>query len=109
MTFPEPQWHELRDGVAPYIGERAASLFAYAVADAAGHDAAVTVLRDQLVGEDLQHPQVTEVEQLLIDWGRVIGADAVVADDMTTRLERAFSPRLRETLEAFGRKTADRS
>jgi hypothetical protein len=53
-------------------------------------------------GENVSNPQVTETEQLLMDWGRLIAtAPNEIPDDMFTRLEAAFNPRLRLILVAF--------
>lgn len=98
------EWQRLREQLVPYIGERAVSLFDYAVADASGDQQTSAELRRALVasGEDPDAPQVTEAEQLLIDWGRLIaGPGGEVPAGLTARLEAAFSPQLRELLTAF--------
>ena len=67
----EAESPDLRDQLVPFIGERAVALLSYALADAAGAESAAG-FRDSLVaaGEDPDNPQVTEAEQLLIDWAR---------------------------------------
>jgi hypothetical protein len=102
------QWHSLRDELVPFIGERAVSLFAYSIADA--NDCLVTTayLRKILVesGENVDNPQVTESEQLLMDWGRLIAQSPnAIPDEMYERLEKAFNPRLRLILVAFAGQT----
>ena len=100
-------WNTLRDELVPYIGERAASLFAYAIADA-GDSALTDVFRKVLVdsGENVDDPQVTEAEQLLMDWGRLIAkAPAAIPDEMYDRLEASFNPKLRLILVAFAAQT----
>lgn len=98
------QWFTLRDAVVPYVGERAVSLFCYAISKEYGGEIPTAFFRRVLVeaGDDVDNPQVTETEQLLIDWGRLIARDPhAVPDEMYTRLEEAFNPRLRTLLVAF--------
>ncbi len=94
----------LREQLVPYIGERAIALFSYAIADASSDEQAAAELRRALVesGEDPDAPQVTEAEQLLIEWGRLLAdPEREVPVAMTSRLESAFNPALRGLLAAF--------
>lgn len=94
----------ITDELVPYIGERAVSLFAYAIARGTGAQTPTAAYRKALIdgGETPEDPQVTETERLLLDWGAAIGADpSSVTDEMAGRLERAFSPKLRLLLVAF--------
>ena len=94
----------LRDALVPYIGERATSLFSYAIADESGSLVNAVRLRRALVenGEDPEHPQVTEAEQLLIDWGRLIARSPFdIPDEVYARVEKAFTPQLRGILVAY--------
>ena len=98
------QWFTLRDAVVPYLGERAVSLFCYAISDEYGSPICSAFFRKELVdaGDDPMNPQVTETEQLLIDWGRLIARDPhSVPDAMYAQLEATFNPRLRTLLVAF--------
>ena len=98
------QWYALRDELAPFIGERAVSLFGYAISDETGSLVCSVHFRRILVdsGEDPDAPQVTEAEQLLIDWGRAIARDpGKITAAMRSRLEAAFHPELRVLLVAF--------
>ena len=97
-------WFELRDAVAPYIGDRAVCLFSYAISEA--NDCLVwsAYFRRSLSesGENPDNPSVTETEQLLIEWGRLIATHPASIDgDFYARLEHAFSPTLRIALLAF--------
>lgn len=97
-------WFVLRDAAVPYLGERAVSLFCYAISEEYGGPVPSAFFRKQLIdaGEDLEHPQVTETEQLLIDWGRLIARDPHgIPDEMYARLESTFNPKLRTLLVAF--------
>jgi alkylhydroperoxidase family enzyme len=98
------EWYTLRDELVPFIGERAVSLFSYAISDENDCLVCSVFFRRILIdnGEDPDNPQVTEAEQLLIDWGRLIARDpAGIPDEFYARLERAFSPQLRVLLVAF--------
>jgi len=98
------QFTVLRDELAPYIGERALALFSLAISEAAGSDAGTTHFRGILVagGTDVDNPQVTEAEQLLIDWGRLIAtAPGQIPDAVYARLQLAFNPKLRIMLVAY--------
>jgi hypothetical protein len=98
------EWYTLRDALVPYIGERAVALFSYAISDANDCLVCSVFFRRILIdaGDDPDHPQVTETEQLLIDWGVLIATDpAGIPDAFTARLEAAFSPQLRVQLVAF--------
>jgi hypothetical protein len=98
MEIPQG-WLTLRDQLAPFIGERAFSFFALALCDAGGNQSWSEYFRAGLIGSgnDPDNPQVTETEQLLIDWGRrAPGND--VPDDLNRRFESTFHAQLRELL-----------
>jgi hypothetical protein len=101
---PFVQWYSLSEELVPFIGERAYSLFAHAVFDECRDTSAAVYFRDQLTaaGTDVDDPQVTETERLLIDWGRQVARDPnAVADEWRTRFDAAFSPSLRSALIRF--------
>jgi hypothetical protein len=98
------QWYTLRDALAPFIGERAVSLFSYAISDENDCLVCSVFFRKILIdaGEDPDNPQVTEAEQLLIDWGRYIARDpAGIPAEFYASLEQTFNPQLRVLLLAF--------
>lgn len=98
------EWYTLRDELVPFIGERAVSLFSYAISDENDCLVCSVFFRRILIdnGEDPDNPQVTEAEQLLIDWGRWIVRDpGGIPDEFYARLEEAFNPQLRVLLLAF--------
>jgi hypothetical protein len=102
------EWHSLRDDITPWIGERATTLFAHAVCDAYDCLPLALHFRKLLVdaGDDPDLPQVTEAEQLLIDWGRAI-ADRPhgLSAEFYESLEASFVPERRRTLLAFAAQT----
>jgi hypothetical protein len=98
------EWYTLRDELVPYIGERAVSLFSYAISEENDCLVCSVFFRRILIdsGENVDDPQVTETEQLLMDWGRLIARDPhAIPDEMFARLEAAFTPTLRVILVAF--------
>ncbi|CAN5205973.1 hypothetical protein BH09ACT3_BH09ACT3_10470 [soil metagenome] len=96
--------YALREEIAPWIGERAVTLFSYAISQANECENSSLFFRRILVdaGDDPDHPEVTETEQLLIDWGRLIARDPHnIPQEFYDRLESAFGPERRLTLLAF--------
>lgn len=97
-------WYTLRDGLEPFIGERAVSLFSYAISDANDCLVCSVFFRRILIesGDDPDNPTVTETEQLLLEWGRLIATKpGEIPAEFIARLEAAFSPQLRLQLVAF--------
>ena len=98
------QWYTLRDELVPFIGERAVSLFSYAISDENDCLVCSVFFRRILIdnGEDPDDPQVTDAEQLLIDWGRLIASSpGAIPREFYARLESTFNPQLRVLLLAF--------
>ena len=98
------EWYTLKDELEPFIGERAVSLFSYAISDANDCLVCSVFFRKILIdnGEDPDNPQVTETEQLLIDWGRLIASNpGAIPSEFYAKLEAAFTPQLRVLLLAF--------
>ena len=101
---PFPEWEELRGRIAPFIGERALSLFAFAIFDEADGFEGAAYFREALTesGTDVDAPDVTETEGLLIRWGRLVAQDAAnIPADVDARFEQAFNPALRTLLTDF--------
>lgn len=97
-------WFTLRDELSPFLGERAVTLFCFAISDAypAPYPAGFFRRELELSGDDPLDPQVTEAERLLIDWGRALGAGAAsVSPALAARVEQTFQPKLRLLLTAF--------
>jgi hypothetical protein len=104
LPSPYPQWATLREKLVPFVGERAVNLFAHAIASHSKSSVTAEYFRGLLAdaGDDPSNPQVTETEQLLIDWGKLIAEDpSGIGTDFYARLEGAFTPYLRELLVAF--------
>jgi hypothetical protein len=98
------QGEELREELVPFLGERAVTLFAFAVADGYPSREVAAPLRQEIEdsGDDPLDPQVTEAERLLIDWGRVLGSGGRAdAPELDARVAETFQPRLRELLDGY--------
>lgn len=104
QVSPFPEWQILREQIAPFIGDRAVSLLAFAVFDEADGFEAAAYFREQLrdSGTDVDDPDVTEAEGLLLRWGRLFARDAEgVPADVEADFERTFHAELRELLVQF--------
>jgi hypothetical protein len=101
---PFPEWQILREEIVPFVGERALSLLAFAVFDEADGFEGAAYFRELLSesGTDVDSPEVTEAEGLLIRWGRLFARDAEgIPADVQSQFEAAFNPQLREKLVQF--------
>lgn len=101
-------WYRLKEELEPLIGQRAVLLFAYAISDASGCVVCAASFRRVLTesGDDPDRPEVTEAEQLLLDWGRMLAVrPSEISAAVRARLEEAFSPKLRLMLVAFAGQT----
>jgi hypothetical protein len=97
-------WFVLRDELVPFLGERAVSLFCFAISDAYPAPYPTESFRRELElhGDDPLDPQVTEAERLLIRWGRGLGAGAAsVPSELSAAVAQSFQPKLRLLLSAF--------
>jgi len=104
QVSPFPEWETLREEIVPYVGERALSLLAFAVFDEADGFEGAAYFRESLreSGTDVDSPEVTESEGLLIRWGRLFARDAEgIPADVEAEFERSFNPQLRELLVQF--------
>ncbi len=104
QVSPFAEWETLRAQIVPFIGERALSLFAFAIFDEANGFEGAAYFREFLAesGTVVEDAQVTETEALLISWGRLVAADAgAIPVDRQEQFERAFTPYLRDLLTRF--------
>lgn len=104
QVSPFPEWETLREEIVPYVGERALSLLAFAVFDEADGFEGAAYFRESLreSGTDVDSPEVTESEGLLIRWGRLFARDSEgIPAEVEAEFERVFNPQLRELLIQF--------
>ena len=98
------EWYTLRDKLVPVIGERAISLFSFAISS--GNHCLICSLffRKILVdsGEDPDNPKLSEDERLLMDLGKGIAIDPHNIDPIIyEKLEKRFSDQERTLIIAF--------
>ncbi len=98
------EWYTLRDLIVPFIGERALSLFSYAISN--GNNCLICSLffRKILVdsGEDPDNPRLNDVERLLMELGRRIAVDPhAITDDVYDGLKLKFTEEQIVLLIAF--------
>jgi alkylhydroperoxidase family enzyme len=88
------RWYTLRDLIVPFLGERALSVFAYAISE--GNDCLIcgTFFRKILIdaGEDPDNPALSDTERLLLDFGAAITRDpnnvpAGIYDELKARFD----------------------
>jgi hypothetical protein len=104
QVSPFPEWETLRLEIVPYVGERALSLLAFAVFDEADGFEGAAYFREALraSGTDVDSPEVTESESLLIRWGRLFARDSEgIPADVQAEFDRVFNPQLRTKLVEF--------
>lgn len=68
------EWYTLKDLIVPFIGERALSLFSYAISSGNHCLVCSTFFRKILIdsGDNPDNPSLTETEKLLMDFGKAI-------------------------------------
>ena len=98
------EWYTLRDLIVPFIGERALSLFSYAISN--GNNCLICSLffRKILVdsGEDPDNSKLNDVERLLMELGRQIAVDPhAITDDVYDGLKLKFTEEQIVLLIAF--------
>lgn len=98
------EWYTLRDLIVPFIGERALSLFSYAISN--GNNCLICSLffRKILVdsGEDPDNPRLNDVERLLMELGRQIAVNPhAITDDVYDGLKLKFTEEQIVLLIAF--------
>ena len=88
------EWYTLRDLIIPFLGERAVSVFAHAISE--GNECLICssffrkILAD--AGDDPDDLVLTEVEQLLFDFGGAMTRDPHdVPEDIYDRLRAIFT------------------
>jgi alkylhydroperoxidase family enzyme len=71
------EWYTLKDLIVPFIGERALSLFSYAISNGSSCLICSTFFRKILIdsGENPDNPQLSETERFLMDFGKAFAQD----------------------------------
>lgn len=98
------EWYTLKDLVVPFIGERALSLFSYAISSANECLVCSTFFRKILIdsGDDPDSPTLNETEKLLMDFGQKISLDPHnIPEDIYKELKVRFDTEQIVLLTAF--------
>jgi alkylhydroperoxidase family enzyme len=98
-------WYPLRDRVAPFLGERATTLFAHAISARTDCLICSTFFRRIMVesGEDPDALALDERERVVVDYGVQLATDAnQVSDELYGRLAAILTPVEIVDLTAFG-------
>lgn len=98
------EWYPLYDEVIAIVGERAASLFSYAISQ--GDKCLICslffakILRDS--GDDPADPHLSDVEKMLMEFGQAIACDPHhIAPELYAAMRKRFSNRELVTLIGF--------
>lgn len=98
-------WYPLRDAVAPFLGQRATTLFVHAISSQTDCLICSTFFRRLLIdaGENPDELSLNDLEQTLVDYGRQLVRDPnAVPDALFARLAEFLSPNQIVLLTAFG-------
>lgn len=99
------KWYDLFAKVKPWLGSRLAILFCDAISRENACELCATFMRREIVGwgEDPKALTLDEREQVVVDFGRQLAADANrVNDALYARLSAHFSPVQIVDLTVFG-------
>jgi alkylhydroperoxidase family enzyme len=99
------EWYPLRDTVKPFLGDRRANLFAHAISTHVDCLICSTYFRRILIeaGEDPDHLELDEQDQLIIAYGKQLASDHNrVDDEIYRRLAAFYTPEQIVALTAFG-------
>ena len=98
------EWYTLKDLIVPFTGERALSLFSYAIS--AGNHCLIcsTFFRKILIdsGDNPDNPSLSEEEKLLMDFGQAICVDPHnIPDELCDALKSRYNDEQLVLLIAF--------
>ncbi|MDR2807459.1 MAG: hypothetical protein LBB43_00440 [Spirochaetaceae bacterium] len=88
------EWYTLKDLVVPFIGERALSLYSYAISVANDCLVCSTFFRKIIIdsGDDPEQPVLSESEKFLMDLGHAIGKDPHnIPQSLYNELQRRYN------------------
>ena len=88
------EWYTLKDLIVPFIGERALSLYAYAISNGNNCLICSTFFRKILIdsGDDPDNPVLSETEKLLMDFGQAVCVNPhKIPDELYEKLKERFN------------------
>ena len=97
-------WYTMYDALKPVFGDRALSIFSYAIST--GNDCLIcgTFFRKILIdnGEDLEHLELNETEQLLLDFGvQITKRPHAIDEEIYQKLRATYDDRVLTQLVGF--------
>lgn len=97
-------WYTMYDALKPVFGDRALSIFSYAIST--GNDCLIcgTFFRKILIdnGEDLEHLELNETEQLLLDFGvQITKRPHAIDEEIYEKLRAKYDDRVLTQLVGF--------
>jgi len=97
-------WYTMYDALQPVFGDRALSIFSYAIST--GNDCLIcgTFFRKILIdnGEDLEHLELNETEQLLLDFGvQITKRPHAIDEEIYQKLREKYDDRVLTQLIGF--------
>lgn len=98
------EWYTLKDELVPVIGDRAISLFSYAISSENDCLICSTFFRKILIdsGENPDDPKLNDIERLLMDFGHAISRDPHhISEEIYASLKERFSDEQITLLIAF--------
>jgi hypothetical protein len=99
------EWYDLRDVVAPFLGDRLTNLFSHAISRETDCLICSTFFRRILIdaGEDVENLTLDEREQAVVDFGRCLAAPfARVPDEVYARVSAYLDDEQMVALTSFG-------
>lgn len=99
------EWYTLRDQLEPVIGSRAIIVYSHAISTGTDCLICSTFFRRYLLdaGENPEALELSETEQLLVDYGRQLARNAhEISDELFERMAGRFSEQEIVLLTAFG-------
>jgi alkylhydroperoxidase family enzyme len=98
-------WYDLREAVAPFLGERLTTVFAHSISSGTDCLICSTFFRRLLIdaGEDPESLKLSDWEETIAAFGRQLAVDPHnVSDELFERLAARLEPDQIVTLTAFG-------
>lgn len=98
------EWYTLKDQIVPFIGERALSLFSYAISNGNNCLVCSTFFRKILIdsNDNPDNPKLNDTEKLLMDFGVAISKDPHnIPEDIYSKLKENYNEEQLVLLIAF--------
>jgi alkylhydroperoxidase family enzyme len=98
------QWYPLFENLRKILGVRLANLFAYTISEASGSVLCSTFFRKTIIeaGEEPEHPELSQKERLILDFGVAISMEkGRVPDELYRQVSALYNDEQMVVLVAF--------